>query len=281
VRFLCCLLLLIPFPVIADSLNIGRVPPQRVVSLNLCADELLLALAEPQQIASVTWLVKDPTLSWYAQQAIDYPSNRGLAEEIIGLQPDLVLAGLFTPPATLNLLRRLHIPLKQVAMPTTLDEVQQQIIELAELLGRGAYGRKVVADMQLALASLPAVSPTAVAPSAVMYEPNGLTAAEGTLVNEIMRIAGLSNLAAIWKLSKFSRLDLEVLVYAQPDFLIMNNYAQKLPSLAQEMLRHPVLKKTFRSTQTVVVPSQSWSCGTPHIIEAIEILRLAAIGQAS
>ncbi|RLA20277.1 MAG: ABC transporter substrate-binding protein, partial [Gammaproteobacteria bacterium] len=70
--------------------------PQRIVSLNLCADQLLLQLAEPKAIASLTHLAADPELSYLAEEATNYPLNYGSAEEILQLDPDLILAGSFT-----------------------------------------------------------------------------------------------------------------------------------------------------------------------------------------
>ena len=68
--------------------------PQRVVSVNLCTDQLALMLAAPGQVISVTKLAAVPRVSTMAAQAADIPANSGLAEEIYMLQPDLVVAGL-------------------------------------------------------------------------------------------------------------------------------------------------------------------------------------------
>ena len=59
-------------------------------------DELLLRLADPRNVASVTWLARDPGSSNVADLAAEIPVNHGLAEEIIPLQPDLVIAGIYT-----------------------------------------------------------------------------------------------------------------------------------------------------------------------------------------
>ncbi|MEW8396486.1 MAG: ABC transporter substrate-binding protein, partial [Candidatus Thiodiazotropha sp.] len=65
--------------------------PRRVVSVNLCSDQLLLLLADPPQVASVSHLATQPASSFVAEQAARYPLNRARAEEIIRLQPDLIL----------------------------------------------------------------------------------------------------------------------------------------------------------------------------------------------
>ncbi|MGC1996506.1 MAG: ABC transporter substrate-binding protein, partial [Pseudolabrys sp.] len=57
--------------------------PRRIVSLNMCVDELVLRLAEPQNIASVTWLSRDPKNSHVAELGARIPVNHGLAEDII------------------------------------------------------------------------------------------------------------------------------------------------------------------------------------------------------
>ena len=67
--------------------------PQRVLSLNLCTDQLLMALLPPQRIASITWLSRtegDPALLDIARQL---PVNHGSPEEVLAARPDLVLAG--------------------------------------------------------------------------------------------------------------------------------------------------------------------------------------------
>src|SRR5258708_2770739 len=76
----------------ADS----AVKPMRIVSMHLCLDELVLRLADHKNIASVTWLSQSPSSSNVSQLAAEMPINHGLAEEIIPLKPDLVLAGLYT-----------------------------------------------------------------------------------------------------------------------------------------------------------------------------------------
>src|SRR4051794_41669818 len=70
--------------------------PQRVVSINLCVDELVLRLADRRNIASISWLSLDPKNSNVAALAREFPINHGVAEEIVPLKPDLVIAGMYT-----------------------------------------------------------------------------------------------------------------------------------------------------------------------------------------
>ncbi|WP_317616335.1 substrate-binding domain-containing protein [Paracoccus mutanolyticus] len=78
--------------------------PRRVVSINLCTDQLALAVAAPGQLVSVSELARDPALSAMASRAAAIPSNRGRAEEVLALRPDLVLASSLGDAATVRLL---------------------------------------------------------------------------------------------------------------------------------------------------------------------------------
>lgn len=71
----------------------ARAAPQRVASIYLCADVLLVRLAERERIVSLTRFAADPALSPVADVARGIAVNRGRAEDILPLQPDLVIAG--------------------------------------------------------------------------------------------------------------------------------------------------------------------------------------------
>ena len=81
--------------------------PRRVLSMNLCTDQLAMLVAAPGQLISVSAMSQDPRGSVMAEEAMQYHGNRGLAEDIFLMQPDLVLAGSFSTTATVQLLRRL------------------------------------------------------------------------------------------------------------------------------------------------------------------------------
>ena len=82
-------------------------PLPKVASINLCADQHVLALADPEQILTVSWLAADPEESLLAAEAQRHVLNYGTAEEILKFAPDVVLAGTYTSPFTRTMLRRL------------------------------------------------------------------------------------------------------------------------------------------------------------------------------
>ena len=80
--------------------------PQRIVSLNLCTDQLVLELVERPRIAMLSQLATDPLLSWRAAEARGVARFDGSVEAVMGLAPDLVLAGSLAPDGTFTVTLR-------------------------------------------------------------------------------------------------------------------------------------------------------------------------------
>ena len=132
--------------------------PLRIVSLNLCADEMVLRLAAPGTVKSVTWLARDPSLSNVAALAHTVPVNRGLAEDVVPLAPDLVIAGAYTTRTAVALLRRLKIPVLELDVPRNVEEALAQITTVAAAIGTPANGAQLIADIKNGLAQLDVAS---------------------------------------------------------------------------------------------------------------------------
>lgn len=244
-------------------------PPERVVSINLCTDELALLLAAPGQLVSVSWLSHDPRVSALAERARAVPANRGQAEEVVLLEPDLVLAGRYTTRRTVALLRRLGFRVATFGPVTSLEDIRARVRRMGEVLGREAAAGALLAEFDRRLAALaPAGGPR---PRLAVLHPNGYTSGAGTLVDAIVRAAGFRNLASELGLSGVARLGLERLVIAAPDVVLVDP-PQGGPALAEALLAHPALGALERRSRRGVLDSRLATCGTPLVVEAVAAL---------
>jgi iron complex transport system substrate-binding protein len=249
--------------------------PKRIVSLNMCTDELVLRLADRSNIASITWLSRDPMSANVADLAENVPINRGLAEEIIPLDPDLVVAGTFTTRAAVAMLKQTRLPVTEFGVAHSVADVRAGIRKMAALVGEPARGEALVASFDQRLASIGNSVP-ARRPTALVFNANGFTVGAGTLVDDIMTRAGLDNVAAHMNLGNYMQLPLETVVRSAVDVLIISARRDGPPSLATALLDHPVLSKLGPKTHIVVLPTNLWSCGGPEVAEAIALLHAAA-----
>ena len=119
--------------------------PQRIVSLDGCVDQLLLDLVERGRIAAVTHLASDASVSAIPDKARSIAFTRGSAEDVLRFDPDLVLAGPYGVPATVDLLRRLGKRVVIVPQPQDLEGVRDAVRIVAEATGNVAEGEAMIA----------------------------------------------------------------------------------------------------------------------------------------
>ncbi|MGO4673639.1 ABC transporter substrate-binding protein [Bosea sp. 2YAB26] len=245
--------------------------PSRIVSLNMCSDELVLRLAERERIASVTWLSQDPRNANMAEIAKTIPANHGLVEEVLSYKPDLIIAGAYTTRSTVALLKKAGVPVREFGVPRNLAEMRAQIAEMAALLGEPERGAALIAAIDRRLDTL-AANQSAGHPRALVLRPNGFTVGRGSLVDEILTRAGLTNLAAELGIDNYGQIALETVALGQADMLILNTTPGGPPSLAHEILHHPLLTKLGERVRLVALPSKLWTCAGPAVLDAIELL---------
>ena len=105
--------------------------PQRIVSINLCADQLVLALADRGQIAGLTKNATDPEMSGEAAKAHGIALLSNSAEQILAIEPDLIVGMPASRSAALAALPGQTYPLLDLATANRLDEIYASIRETA------------------------------------------------------------------------------------------------------------------------------------------------------
>ena len=246
--------------------------PRRVLSMNLCTDQLAMLLAAPGQLVSVSHVARDPRASALADQAMAYPVNHGDAEEIYLARPDLVLADSFAKPGTVQLLRRLGRRVELFDAAQSFDELRRNLIRMGDLLGRQDQARAMVARFDADLAALG--RPSANRPRAAMYAANGYSEGPDSLAGEIIDAAGFANLAETLGVGGGGTVPLEVLMLAAPD-LVISGEPYPGASRSEEILRHPGLTALTARNPSRVMADRDWVCATPQVLRAVAALAAA------
>lgn len=247
--------------------------PTRIVSLNLCTDQLVVRLVDRSRIAALTWLAFDRSGSVVADEAAGIPVTYGTAEEITRLDPDLIIAGRYTTRTTVALLRRFGYPVVEFETPTTFEGIEAQIRQLARLVGTVSRGEAIVADMQARLARVEAARGASPGPIAAIFGTNGGTQGAGTLTDTVIRASGLRNMASEAGLRGQGQMSLERLLLSRPDVIILPDLSGVTMSVGQQLLAHPALTRRALASRVVHLPGKWTSCGGPWTVEAVEHLQ--------
>lgn len=247
--------------------------PLRVVSMNLCTDQLAYMLADQDQLISLSYLSLDESLSLLTDQAKEIGVNYGHGEEIIRLKPDLVLAGSYTTHTTVNLLK--HFGIKIVTLPPAqnFEDIKNNIIKMGEVLGQTEKANAILAEFDEAIERL-RTQKNDTNITIASYGANYYTTGDQTLESYVVQSAGYQHLGSELGITGAAKLTLESLILHNPDLLMsFDQWYSKMPR-SDNVLAHPALRKWF-GERNISLDSRYWICGSPHILTAIENLKSA------
>lgn len=251
--------------------------PMRIVSLDYCADQYVLKLADREQILAIS---PDATrdFSYMREEAVGVPTVRPVAEDVLILKPDLVVRAYGGGPNAQAFFERAGVPVLQVGWTSNVDSeevgsIPSLIRHMAEGLGQSERGQALVASFRERLARLKQRNDNK---SALYMTPAGVTSGPGSMVHEMLLAAGLENFQTKpgWR-----SIPLERLAREQPD-IIAAAFFETITSHpdAWSPMKHPVAESQLE-TQTVVPLQGSWTaCGGWFILDAIEALSEGAAG---
>jgi len=232
-----------------------------IVSLNPCTDAILAEVADPGQLLAISHYSKDPRASSMEPEvAARYPSTGGTVEEILALEPDLVVASTFIAPATRAALDDLGVRVETFGSVSSVDESIDQVRQLALLSGDPARGEALVSSIEHALSDADARGR---AVEAALWQPSGIVPGEGALISDLLRRTGFASYGAARGMAQADFLSLEQVVADPPEVLLIAG--------SEAGQRHPVLRQ-MPHTRRESFDTSLLYCGGPTIIRAAERL---------
>ncbi len=241
----------------------------RIASINACTDQLLLALADPEQILGLGPYSRDATRSWSAAAARRYPRLSGNAEDVLVLKPDVVVAGSFTKRATRELLKEQGQQVITFDVAHSLDEVKAQIRKMGEVTKHPDRAETYVTQIDAALSR--ARQFTARKRYRVLsISRRGWVSGSRSLMSSLTAEIGLSNAAGELGLKLGGFASLESIVKLQPDFIVVSNDSNFAEDEGRAFLLHPALEHFYPPAKRLVVPERLTVCGGPMVADALD-----------
>lgn len=232
----------------------------KVASLDLCADEYLLLLARPNEIASVSRVAHDRADSVLWRQARRSPANKRELDSIVATRPTLLLSTSGGGRATSLIAERLGIRSVTLGYPASVAEVEDRMLRVATALGdpRRASGwrRRLVHLRTNTLAQR----------DTIFLGSGGNSLSAGSLGAQWMALGGFRQRALAG-----GRASLETLAATPPQVVLRSTYRRSQLSLGQRWLDHPLARRS--AARTIDTDGRPWTCAGPLMVNEIERLR--------
>ena len=249
-------------------------PPVKpsLVSANLCADQLVLALADRDQIRSLSPFADDAKISFLAARAKGLPTNSGAAEELMRLSADLVLVGRYDNRLTKTFLADKGRQVAIVDSWVGLGETKSEIEALATRFGAPERGAALNADIDRAMRRIEDLAARRHNhPSFLILHRRGFVLHAGLAADIAVR-AGLRNAAADAGIAASGFADVERIAAARPDYLIVARVTDRPEDQGEALLEHPALRHLYPDDRRLVVPDALTICPGPAIPALIDRL---------
>ncbi len=240
---------------------------ERIVSLNACADELLLQFVSPDQIAGVTNLNHSEVAARVITENPHILRLKPDPENIIRLRPSLVLAGPFSNPLLIQQLEKMRIKVMQLTIPKNWDELQFEINRLAPWFQNSKKQDAVQMRIQ-ELVQLKSNSPW-LGKRAVFWSAAGHLSGKETFEDTFLSALGMVNADGG---EGYRFVSLERLIALRPEVIVVTQNQSQKNSWSHETLFHPALKKALPGIEYLHIPEEAVSCASAYTLEVVENL---------
>lgn len=261
-RLISLLAALVVSTQVASAANLPR-----LVSMNVCADQLLLTLADPEQILGLSKFSRN---GWSGDVS-RYPMLSGGAEDVLLIRPDIVVVSAFDKRSTRELLKAKGLRLAELAVPRNLAEARQQIRETGDLTGHPERAATEIARLDAALArARKAVSERHF--RVLPLSRRGWVAGSDSFVGSLLAETGLRSAAGDLGFDFGGFASLEAIVQLKPDYLVVSQGGNFARDDGQAFLLHPALERFYPPAKRIVIPERLTECGGVMLAEALDVL---------
>jgi iron complex transport system substrate-binding protein len=243
----------------------------KIASINLCTDQLLLALADPSQILGLSPYARDATRSWDAAKAAQFSKLSGNAEDVLILKPDIVVAGRFTKRATRELLKEKGLRVVEFDPARSIEDTKTQMRLMGEITGHADRGAAEIERLDAAIAQTRAVATQRKARVLVVSRRGWISGGE-SLTSSLLKAAGLGIAANDLGLKSGGFASLEAIVALKPDYLMVTDNSGFAEDEGSAFLLHPALELLYPPNKRITIPERLTVCGGPMLAEAMQRL---------
>ncbi len=215
---------------------------------------MLVKTADKAQIRALSPLLAQYPVDWIEHK---WPTHNGSLEEIIRLNPDLVITGEYNAIQLRSRLASLGFRVEILPLPTSVSGLNRYQSRFMQLVGNNADTPRQ-----------PEYQTTSKPPRVLLLGANGVGTGQKTLENEILQYSGMTNYLSE---EGYISLNIEQLINDPPDLMLWS--APDAAALANQFAEHAALKKAIPQQQWLSTDYWYWQCPGPWTWELIQRLR--------
>ena len=240
----------------------------RVLSLDQCADQYVLALTPRERIVGVSHRAGDQD-AYLRQAAAGLPRSRASYEAVFAARPTVVVRYWGGDAQVVRALERRDVRVVTIDDASDFDGVRANLRRVSAALGEEAAGRRLEARLE---ADLAAARGAWGGRKALYLTPGGFTSGGGSMVDAILRAAGMTNAA---EGPGYRPAPLESLVLSPPAAFVLG-FFDMARYTAWDLARHPVLERVRRGRTAASLPGKYLGCPAWFQAEGARVLAGAA-----
>lgn len=267
--------------------------PTSIVSTTLAIDEILIELADESNISAVTQLSTDPSISNVAGKTdnIKTKFQSVTAEQILALQPDLVLIPSYVNPEVLDQLESANITTYQVVDDTSFDGIFNTVKAMGEIIGEEANADRLLQDLTQRFEQLKQDAGKVEQPKRVIYYTEYLSSVtDHTTIGEMINLAGGSNVITEAGIvgddfPDYPNVSKELLVTLNPEVIFTTAWGAVEgggePAFVLEWKNDPALAnvEAIKNNQIYVLDSANVTTASHFVIEGAEEMKAILTGE--
>ena len=249
-----------------SSLSLNANDKPTVASINLCTDRLVLSLADPEQIVSLSYVAADSN-SMMQTADPNVELNQSRLEELLILDVDYIFASEFDDPKLLNQLGDYGHEVRQFKAQRSIAQAQQNIKAMAQILEQPHRSDRLIKRLET-IRQLDKVSNK---PRTLLLGANNYISGKNTLASDVIETLGYINIANEVNVTDYGRISMEQIIELDPEVIIVSKYSDDY-SRAQSVMQHPVLQRLSKKAKIIYIPTREWICADGALLNAAKRL---------
>lgn len=243
--------------------------PQRIVSLTLATDEILLAICPPQHIAAISTMADDSNYSNIITNKIPNKTTTNI-EHILGFKPDLVFVASYSQAEMIELLQKTNTSVFRFTNFNSIEDIKKNIKTVGFAIGEVNKANVIIAQMEAEIKNIQANIPNVKPPTIMSYSLGNYTAGSNTTFNDMTKLVGAINIVAKQGIKHHTKINNEYILAWQPDFIISHAHKDQFALVKQQMLENPAIAAS--KAKIIIIETRHFLSVSQYIVAGIRAL---------